>query len=587
MAKERNGYLSIASEITRINTNIAAAYTACGNKGANLPQVQNSANLAVTISGISTGITPLGTKSITSNGIHDVTQYASANVNVPAGVFPTKQTYTQVNSPVAAYLANASYSPSDYSSSVIETYAVGTTGKDRPDGAAVTLPSAGTLTIQDGARSYSVAVSAGNYTIYNITPGGTGTYTLRDSSDNIVAAGVLKPTGVLRMINGGGDTFNIRDLGGWTCDGGTIKYGMVFRGGELNGDNVTLTNDQKRLFRDLLGIRSEIDLRGNSDVDGDDDIYGTADDITSSALGDDVNYLRRAIAAYAGGVDLTNATQCDYYRDIFKQLAADALSSRPCYIHCVVGADRTGTVCALIEALCGAAQSDIDKDYELTAFCGELRARYVSTWVGLMTYLNSLPGDNLRDRTVYYLYQIGVTIDEMNALRRSIIYGNPADVVAPVPSYTNLLPLSEYPVGTASGVMNGKRWSSSGTLKDKESSVSYAKASGYIELETGTNVVRMSGVRFGASSVQKDTGAYIQLYNGSQAVQNMLYAGQLSNLPTSLNGLTNMQYDANGDLIQFTLTRSSSCVYFTICTNSTQSDGGIADDAVLTINEPI
>ena len=47
--------MSISSEIQRINTNIANAYTVAENKGATLPQVQNSANLAETISSIQTG----------------------------------------------------------------------------------------------------------------------------------------------------------------------------------------------------------------------------------------------------------------------------------------------------------------------------------------------------------------------------------------------------------------------------------------------------------------------------------------------------------------------------------------------------
>lgn len=44
--------MSIASEITRINSNIASAYTSCANKGATMPSTQNSANLADTIDSI-------------------------------------------------------------------------------------------------------------------------------------------------------------------------------------------------------------------------------------------------------------------------------------------------------------------------------------------------------------------------------------------------------------------------------------------------------------------------------------------------------------------------------------------------------
>ena len=53
------------------------------------------------------------------------------------------------------------------------------------------------------------------------------------------------------------------------------------------------------------------------------------------------------------------------YRTIFQHL----LSSRnpdPCLIHCTVGKDRTGVICALILMLAGVKDEDIAADYGLT-----------------------------------------------------------------------------------------------------------------------------------------------------------------------------------------------------------------------------
>lgn len=80
--------MTIASEIQRIKTNIANAYTSCNSKGATMPATQNSDNLATTINSISGGGSTLITKTITQNGTYNASSdnadgYSSVTVNVP------------------------------------------------------------------------------------------------------------------------------------------------------------------------------------------------------------------------------------------------------------------------------------------------------------------------------------------------------------------------------------------------------------------------------------------------------------------------------------------------------------------------
>ena len=76
--------MSIASEITRIQNAKASIKTSIENKGVTVGNGTLD-TYASKIDAIETGITPTGTINITENGTYDVTDKASANVNVNSG----------------------------------------------------------------------------------------------------------------------------------------------------------------------------------------------------------------------------------------------------------------------------------------------------------------------------------------------------------------------------------------------------------------------------------------------------------------------------------------------------------------------
>ena len=245
-----------------------------------------------------------------------------------------------------------------------------------------------------------------------------------NSNNEIAQNGYIVPTGQCRMIKMT-SADNIRDLGGWACDGGTVKYGKLFRGGEVYG---WLTDYGKAQALELLGIRKEIDLRFPEDLNG----------RTESGFGPEVDML---------WVDMTwNALvqqKIDgHIKAIFDPLFDYIIAGKPTYFHCSAGADRTGVVALLCEAVLGVSQSDMDKDYELTNFYtgastdAEARRRNETVWTREINYINTYDGTTFRDKTVNFMLSCGITLEKINAFRKAMINGSPADLTANLSTYS-------------------------------------------------------------------------------------------------------------------------------------------------------
>lgn len=291
---------------------------------------------------------------------------------------------------VRNYLANVTYDPSDYSTSQIANYAPATAviGNYKPIGQA-----------------------AGGVMHCNEVPG------IETPFASGGKAGTLKPLDALRWIrtrDNSAEAWNVRDLGGWACDGGTVKYGLLIRGGRISAADRAVLVEQ-------LGVQHEIDLRGKEDrppYDG--------DVATESPLGSDVWFT---IADKAASYALTPVATWQLYL----RCVIDAVTHRePVYFHCTAGADRTGTLACVLEGLLGMSQSDIDKDYELTCFYSgtetdaAARRRNEPEWRKLIDAINAVSGDTFRDKCVHFAVgTCGMSMADINAYRAAMTNGTP------------------------------------------------------------------------------------------------------------------------------------------------------------------
>ena len=252
------------------------------------------------------------------------------------------------------YLEEVDYSSDpDYTVSYAKDYRNDYGANDRPLPVKISWNegTAATVTVSTSPQfsdAFEVQAEASPAEIYNLVPGVKYYYKVTDGGGKVLKTACVTPVGPMRMING--VSGNVRDLGGWKANGGHIAYGKLYRGAALE----RISTKGKDIFLKDLGISVDLDLRGIKE--------------SESRVGpvvEGAEYLKLPVEKNLGRG--TGNTE-ELYQQAIRSIIGWLGEGRAVYFHCAGGADRTGSLAFLIEALLGVSESDLSKDYELTTF---------------------------------------------------------------------------------------------------------------------------------------------------------------------------------------------------------------------------
>lgn len=205
----------------------------------------------------------------------------------------------------------------------------------------------------------------------------------------------------IRLINLDG-VENCRDLGGWKTDSGSfVKFGRVYRAAKLEN----ITDKGLTEFSQVLGIKTEIDLRNLNEV------YSAGSNGISSCCGSNVLYNHISSLGY--GEYLRNQKPAKNVFSIFADI-----DNYPIIFHCAVGADRTGTLAFMLNALLGVGENDLVADYELT----KGRERTNTSFSSFVADFKGLDGATFKDKAYnFYHNMCGMTAMQLSNIRNIML----------------------------------------------------------------------------------------------------------------------------------------------------------------------
>ncbi len=207
-----------------------------------------------------------------------------------------------------------------------------------------------------------------------------------------------------RIIRADG-VYNIRDIGGWkTADGRRIRQGLVYRSSYMN----EITEEGISVLRDTIGIKTDIDLRK--------EMFGEMD---QSPLGENLKFCLLPFSTNYS--KFFTDEQLEATRVVFELLADE--KNYPIIFHCYHGADRTGNIAYILNALLGMSREDILLEFEFTSlgWCG-VRYGFGDNFEGFEKQLAGYDeGGDILKGAVKFLRAIGISDETMEKIRGNLL----------------------------------------------------------------------------------------------------------------------------------------------------------------------
>ncbi len=202
---------------------------------------------------------------------------------------------------------------------------------------------------------------------------------------------------------------NVRDVGGYASSlvpGGKTRQERYYRGAKLDW----ISDAGAMTLRNELGVKAEIDLRGNAENNG--------------PYVDGVEYF---------SFEIPSGTESKRFEEFKEQYVGiyTTISNAdvaPVYLHCSVGADRTGLSTFMLLAVCGVSYDDIVRDYLMTNFSnpGERPlTREFNTW---WKKLNLLDGATVAEKAKTWMLSKGLSEETIERVREVMVDGYISDI---------------------------------------------------------------------------------------------------------------------------------------------------------------